>query len=358
MPEISIGVVIVTFNSGSEAVDCAETLLASAQAAGIPLRVALVDNASSDDTMPRLQAWASGEAPYEVPPEVPFAVNAVPKPLAYSEGGPDLAPSAADAPLQAALIETGANRGFAGGVNVGLAYLAQYPAIRHFWVLNPDSLVPPQTIGKLAERLARGDDYSLMGGRVNYLDPPGLIQIDGGLVNWKTGVTSNYNVRQPSATAPPPEPANLDFITGASMVASRAFYEMAGPMREDYFLYYEEVDWAMRRGALPLAYCEGLDVFHRAGTSIGSPTPNRPATPLSQYFKHRGRIRFLGRFRPANLPFAYFYSLAYTAKMLMVRAWPEAWAVVTATLGWKAPEAIRRRLGPEAGKLAFGPPGD
>ena len=356
MPEISIGVVIVTFNSGSEAVDCAETLLASAQAAGVPLRVALVDNASTDDTMPRLQAWASGEEPYEPPPEVPFTVQTVPKPLAYTEGGAALPPSDGEAMLQAALIQTGENRGFAGGVNAGLAYLAQYPDIRHFWVLNPDSLVPPETVGRLAARLAEGDAYSLMGGRVNYLDPPGLIQIDGGLVNWKTGVTSNFNIREPSASAPPPDPAGLDFITGASMVASREFYEIAGPMREDYFLYYEEVDWAMRRGALPLAYCAGMDVFHRAGTSIGSPTPNRPATPLSQYFKHRGRIRFLRRFRPANLPFAYLYSLAYTAKMLSVRAWPEAWAVVTATLGLKAPAAIRRRLGPAAAKLAFGPP--
>jgi GT2 family glycosyltransferase len=54
MREISIGVVIVTFNSGSEAADCAETLLASAAAADVPLRVALVDNNSTDDTMVRL----------------------------------------------------------------------------------------------------------------------------------------------------------------------------------------------------------------------------------------------------------------------------------------------------------------
>ena len=40
-------------------------------------------------------------------------------------------------------------------------------------------------------------------------------------------------------------------------------------MREDYFLYYEEVDWAMRRGSRPLRYCEGLRIYHRAGTAIG-----------------------------------------------------------------------------------------
>ena len=355
MPEASIGVVILTFNSGLEAVDCAETLFASAERGGVPLQVALVDNASTDDTVKQLRAWASGERPYQPPPEVPFPVQPIAKPLALVEGGPGLAASASDAGHQVALIETGENRGFAGGVNVGLAYLAQFPGVKHFWVLNPDSLVAPDSVANLTNRLASVGDYGLMGGRVNYLDPPGLVQIDGGLINWKTGVTSNFNIGQPITSATPPTPAELDFITGASMVASRDFYEQAGPMREDYFLYYEEVDWAMRRGDLPFAYCQGLEIYHRAGTSIGSPTLNRPATPFSQYFKHRSRIRFLRHFRPGSLPFAYLYSLAYTVRMLLLRAWPEAWAVVTGSLGLKAPAAIRNRLGPAAAKLAFGP---
>ncbi len=355
MPEITVGVVIVTFNSGSDAVDCAETLLASAQNSGTPLRVALVDNASADDTVQRLRAWITGETPREMQPEMPFAVEPVAKPLAYWEGGPDLAPAASEAALQVGLIQAEFNCGFAGGVNIGLAYLAQFPDIQHFWILNPDSLVAPETVGILAKKLADSTPYSLMGGRVNYLDPPDLIQTDGGLINWKTGVTRNYNLGKIDETVEPPTFCELDFITGASMVASRTFYERVGPMREDYFLYYEEVDWAMRRGNLPLAYCKGFDVFHRAGTSIGSPTLNRPATPFSQYFKHRGRIRFLRRFRPASLPFAYVYSMAYTMRMILMRAWPEAWAVIAASLGLKAPAAIRKRLGPAAAELAFGP---
>lgn len=356
MREISIGVVIVTFNSGSEAVDCAETLLASAAASGVPLRVAIVDNDSTDDTIACLKAWISGDAPYVTPPDVPFPVRPVAKPLPFTEGTPELPPAASDDALQIALIQTGANRGFAGGVNAGLAYLARYPDIQHFWVLNPDSLVMPDTVGNLAKGIAESGPYSLMGGRVNYIDPPGKIQIDGGLVNWKTGVTSNYNVGQPIDATAPPEPSQYDFVTGASMVASRTFYERVGPLREDYFLYYEEVDWAMRRGDLPLAYCKGMDIYHRAGTSIGSPTVERPATPFSQYFKHRGRIRFIRRFRPASLPFALGYTAAYTVKMLLMRAWPEAWAVITGSLGLKAPSAIRRRLGAAAAKIAFGRP--
>lgn len=358
MADISLGVVIVTFNSGSEAVDCAETLLGSARSAGVPIRVAIVDNDSTDDTVAQVQAWVSGAAPYQAPADIPFAVTPVPKPLSCREGGPDLGPEDTGDALQVALVQTGANRGFAGGVNAGLAHLAQYEDIRHFWVLNPDSVVPPETFGIMAKRLAAGERYSLMGGRVHYLDAQKTVQTDGGLINWKTGVTRNCNVGLPAESAPPPDPASLDFITGASMVASREFYEAAGPMREDYFLYYEETDWAMRRGGLPLAYCPGMEVYHRAGTSIGSASLNRAATAFSEYFKHRARIRFVRRFRPLSLPFAYLYTLAYTARLLLWRAWPQAWAVTTAVLGLKAPAAIRQRLGPAAAELAFAPPAD
>jgi len=350
--EQGLGVVIVTFNSGSEAVDCAETLLASAAAAGTALRVVLVDNASGDDTVARLRDWASGTAPYAAPADLPFAHDPVPKPLALAEGGPDLA---ADPDARLTLLQTGANRGFAGGVNAGLAYLARFPDLGHFWVLNPDSVVPPGTVAALAARLAEPEPYALMGGRVLYYENPDMIQIDGGTVDWRTGVTGNLGLGRSDAATPPPDPAQLDFIMGANMVAARAFYDAAGPMREDYFLYYEEVDWAMRRGPLPLIYCAGLRIHHRAGSSIGSPAPGRPASPFSLYFKHRGRVRFMGRFRPRHVPVALAYALAYAGRlMLRHRSPPHAAAVLRGAFGLAPPAAVRARLAPEAAALVFG----
>jgi len=351
-PQHGVGVVIVTFNSGSEAVDCAETLLASAAAAGAALRVVLVDNASGDDTVARLRDWASGAVPYAVPADLPFAHTPVPKPLALAEGGPDLA---AVPDQRLALIRTGVNRGFAGGVNAGLAYLAGFADLGHFWVLNPDSVVPPGSVAALAARLADPAPYALLGGRVTYYDAPDRIQIDGGTVDWRTGVTGNLGLGRSDTATPPPDPGRIDFIMGANMVASRAFYDAVGPMREDYFLYYEEVDWAMRRGALPLAWCAGFRIHHRAGSAIGSPTPGRPASPFSLFFKHRGRMRFLRRFRPRNLPVGAAFTLAYAARLVLRdRAPAHAAAVLRGAFGLAPPRDVRARLSPEAAALAFG----
>ena len=345
---------VVTFNSGSEAVDCAESLLAAVAAAGVAIRVVLVDNASTDDTVAQLRAWASGTAPYVAPDDLPFTLTPRPKPLALEEGGPDLP---ANPETRLALLHSGVNRGFAGGVNVGLAYLARFPDLKHFWVLNPDSVVPPETLAALAEALPKAGRYALMGGRVTNVEPADRIQIDGGLVNPRTGVTGNLNLGRSHADTPPPDPAALDFVMGANMIASRAFYERVGPMREDYFLYYEEVDWALRRGDLPLAYCQGLRIHHRAGTAIGSPRHGRLASPFSLYFKHRGRMMFQRRFFPQNVPLGYAYTLAYATRLLLqYRAPAEAQAVISGAFGLSPPKAVRTRLSPSAAEIAFASP--
>ena len=346
-----LGVVIVTFNAADVILDCLESLLA---APGVRLRIVVGDNASSEDTVATLRNWASGAVPYAAPPDIPFALAAAPKPVTLH--GPqlrDLPGPGLDGAASLTLLETGVNGGFAAGVNHGLAHLAQIGSLDRFWVLNPDSVVPPATPAAFARHPG---GFALMGGRVNFLDTPDRIQIDGGLINRWTGITGNVNLGASHAASPPPDPARLDFITGASMVASRAFYEAAGPMAEEYFLYYEEVDWALRRGALPLAYCPQGIVYHRAGTAIGSPRLDRMASPFSIYFKHRGRMRFMRRFHPAAVPAAYAYSFAKAAQIALQGYRAEARALVLAALDRQPPAQVRARLSPEAAALAFAAP--
>ena len=239
------------------------------------------------------------------------------------------------------LIATGINSGFAGGVNRGLAHLAADPEIDRFWVLNPDCATPPDTPARLAT--APGD-FALMGNRIILLDDPDMIQIDGGRINWTTGITSNLNTLRDPATTPPPAPTAMDFISGASMVASRAFYESVGPLREDYFLYYEEVDWALRRTA-PLAWAADAPVYHKGGASIGSRTQRQRASALSLYFIHRARLMFLWRFRRRSVPGGLAYSLAKAAQLAIDRDFAGAGALLRGSLRMRPPRAVRARLG-------------
>ena len=332
-----LGVVIVTYNAADVILACLETLLASSD---VTLRIVVVDNASTDGTPDLIADWAAGSlAPHLA--DLPFAAGARAKPVTVHA---DLAACTDWRQHAVSLISAPINLGFASGVNRGLAVLAELPQIERFWVLNPDCVVPPSTAAAFARYTPPEGSFALMGGRVLYLDNPTMIQIDGGTIARWSGITGNLGLFGTHSETPAADPAQMDFIAGASMVASRAFYEAAGPMREDYFLYYEEVDWALRRGRLPLAYCPGALIYHHGGSAIGSAIHNRPATPFALYFKHRARMIFLRRFYPASRLTAHVWSLAKAGQFLL-RGWHrEARALLAGAFGRPPPPHLRRGL--------------
>lgn len=339
-----MGVIVVTFNSADVILDCLESLLSST---GVALNICIVDNASQDDTVALLKSWASGASPYLPPNDLPFHLMPSRKPIAL-EAGKNAATG-----HRITLMETGANGGFAFGVNAGLAALVSSNDLDRFWILNPDSAVPENTACAFASAQPPPTGFSLMGGRVLYYDTPDIIQIDGGLINPRTGVTGNIGLGKSHKNTPAPNAEVMDFVTGASMVVSRTFYENIGPMNEEYFLYYEEVDWALRRKNLPLVYCDGAIVYHKAGTAIGSPTLGRPASPFSQYFKHRARMRFVRKWMKSQYPLAIAYSLAKAGQLLLKGYHREARALLSGCFDRQPPREVLDRLDTAAADLAF-----
>ena len=342
----SLGVVIVTYDSGQDGLVCLETLLSAALADGVRLRVVVVDNASTDGTPGRITDWAAGRGDVVLPQDLPVGPP-VPRPLSLGDG------TQGDAPLT--LLRAGVNGGFAAGVNLGLAYLLRDPALERFWILNPDSIVPPGTPRAFATHPAP-DGFGLIGGRVIYRERPDMIQMDGGVIDRRTGVTHNLNQFRDPATTPPPDPDRIDFVSGANLVVSRAFIDAAGPMPETYFLYYEEVDWALRRGALALLHCPGGIIHHVSGASIGSGAPGRRITPFALYFRYRARMRFVRRHLPRAWPGAWAYTLAKLAQALLRGQTAEAAAMLAGARDAPPPAAISARLAPEAAARAFARP--
>jgi GT2 family glycosyltransferase len=338
-----LGVVIVTYNSSDVVIDCLESLMA---AQGVRLAVVVVDNASTDDTVEVLRDWAAGRRDWQPPADIPVALDACTKPVPLHQQ------PVVETSHSLALLETGVNGGFAYGVNHGLRALAALADVQRFWVLNPDSVVSADAPRAFATEGGENREFGLMGGRLLYLETPDQIQIDGGYVDWRTGVTKNVN-QYAAAGSALPDPARFDFITGASVVVSRLFYETVGPMREDYFLYYEEVDWALRRGVLPLVYCADAIVYHRAGTSIGSASSTRKASPVSLYFKHRARMMFLRRFSLISFPLALLFSMAKAGQLLIHGDGRGSVALIRGSFGLSPPLSVRKLFSAEAARYAF-----
>ncbi len=334
-----MGVAIVTYNSHSDILVCLESLLTAEQSER--LRIVIVDNASTDGTVSLIESWARGRTKARWPENCPIKANTTPKPVSISSSHRGRRQD------RLTLVQAGQNGGFAAGTNLALRILRDDPDIDRFWILNPDSIIPPETPKAL---MGVTGEFGLMGGRVIYAETPSMIQSDGGKVDPRTGRTISLGLGQPLSTNSP-ELAELDFVNGANMVASPEFLRVAGPMPEDYFLYYEEVDWAQRRAHLPLTYCDRAAIFHTAGGSIGSPTLDRGPSLLSHHTKHRSRMIYMRRYHPNAVFLAYGYGLAKAIQVLLRQGPRHALAVLSGLFSC-SPEFASNKVGPYATAVA------
>ncbi|KJS44662.1 MAG: rhamnosyl transferase related protein [Roseovarius sp. BRH_c41] len=329
-----ISVIIVAYCSADVIEACLDSLIATT---GATLRVVVCDNASPDDSAALVADWAGRCG-------VSFA---------EAEAGAQ-APTEGDLSWLT-LLRVPQNMGFAGGVNTGLTWFLSRAEIELFWILNPDSVVEPGTAAAYVRRAEVAGPFALMGGRTRYLEPPGYLQSDGGRIRrWTGGVCYNVNQGLLPAAAEPPLAGSLDFISGANMVASRTFVEMVGPLREDYFLYYEEVDWAYRRGVLPLLTCPEAVVHHHGGTAIGSGSINRRGSAFANYFNFRNRLRFVARFAWPMLPVTYAFSIMQIAKIALMGGGRQAVGALRGLHQLAPPREVSDRIASEAAELAFG----
>ncbi len=309
-----LGVAIALYNSQGVIAECLDSLM---QAGDASLRIVLVDNCSTDATVQTVRQWAARHAG-----RISYAEAAV--------GEIDRAES------WLTMLLAPANGGFAYGCNRALELLLADPVIDLFWLLNPDTRTAPHTPAAYLRAGADGA-FALMGGRTLYDRPGDVIQTDGGRLSRWTGRCHPVNLGRAHASAKLPDASSLDFISGANCVVSRRFIETAGLMAEDYFLFYEEVDWAMRRGTLPLRVASDALVRHHGGSAIGSARDNRRASPLANYYTYRNRMRFVARHFPFGLPGALMSGLAKSAQLALLGDAAGAWAVMAGTMQLRQP---------------------
>lgn len=225
------------------------------------------------------------------------------------------------------LIETGKNLGFAGGNNVGLRH-ALKDDYEYFWLLNNDTVVHPDALLHLVNRLREKTEAGICGSTILFHDKPDKIWAQGGQYNrWYAegrhiGMMKTFD---PGRIASYQKlERKLDYIVGASMLVSRQFLLDIGLMCEDYFIYFEEMDWARRaRGRYRLAYAPQSIVYHKVGASIAkSETGNKRRFNLTaDYYGTKNRLAFTLKFFPYALPVLYLSILGY----MIDRIWTGEW---------------------------------
>ncbi len=318
--------VVLNWNGWRDTLACVHSLLRAEPAPG---RIVVCDNGSSDDSLPQLEAALR---------------RAVGDGLRCTDRA-----GAGRAELAAArlwLVANGANLGYAGGNNVGLRLALRDPACSVFWILNNDTEVAPDALARALDQLAAQPAVGLCGSTLVYAHDRQTVQAWGGSAHSRwTGRTRHLGAQGRLAEVPA-DPAAVESrmacVVGAAMLVRRAWLETVGLMTEDYFLYFEEMDWAARAaGRFRLGWAPRSIVFHKEGASIG--TAGRGGSPLSLYYLFRNRLRFAWRFHRAFMPVVLLSTLWDIAKLAARARWPQAGAALRGALQLGRPAAGVRR---------------
>ncbi|MFN3648434.1 MAG: glycosyltransferase family 2 protein [Armatimonadota bacterium] len=195
---------------------------------------------------------------------------------------------------EAVLVRQKPNLGFAGGNNVGFRHARG----RYVVLLNSDTAVRPGWLTALVEYADAHPEAGLIGPKL--LNPDGTLQyscrrfptLGAGMfrhtpLEWlspRNRYTADYLMRDWDHN----EPRDVDWLSGACLMARRELIDRIGGLDEGYFMYFEDVDWSMRarQAGWSVRYVPEPVVIHEVGRS----SDRRPKRMIVQH--HLSAYRF------------------------------------------------------------------
>jgi GT2 family glycosyltransferase len=300
MATMHVYIVVVNWNGWKDTLECLESLFRIDYPC---YTVVVCDNDSSDGSIDKIRQWARGELVVEAAnPELRRLVSPpIRKPVNCEVFyGP---PSGQQVAAQLVIISTGSNLGFAGGNNVGLRFALSQTTCDYVWMLNNDTVVEPDALAWMVRALGLEPTMGICGSAVCRYDAPSEVQAAGGNTydRWSGRVSVQRGLTLDQVAAMPKFQSN--YVDGASMLVPRQFLEEVGLLEECYFLYFEEVDWAMRaRGRFSLGFASRSIVYHKEGASIGTHRTRNLRSLRAERYLNRNRILFTRKHFPLLLP--------------------------------------------------------
>jgi GT2 family glycosyltransferase len=321
-------IILVNFHEWEETVTCVESILNSSHK---KLQIIIVDNASANESTNKICEWLSGKhAHYSNLDglELGFEFANYAKPIVYRVLAERDVSNASAIPDPVVLIQAETNRGFSAGNNIGLRYALTQNEANFIWIVNNDTVVLPTTLETLLlnyqELIASGNKVGLLGLKLRYLDDPSVIQGIGGKFEKLRASARAIGMYEEDNGQYDGSTIEVDYPIGAAMLVHRDFVQDIGLMCEDYFLYYEELDWSMRgkdRGWKMYSCCDA-SIFHKQGASThtGSRRSSSEKNLTIERYKYTSLLTFYRKYYPRLIFIAYLRLLVVSFKKMTTGA--------------------------------------
>jgi GT2 family glycosyltransferase len=185
-------------------------------------------------------------------------------------------------------IRSATNLGFAGGNNLGIKEASG----EYLFFVNNDTEFTENLVDILAGTLNTHPEVGMVSPKIRYYSQPATLQYVGFTpMNYYTarnnciGQFEKDNGQYDNITG------ETGFVHGAAMMVRREAISKAGGMPENYFLYYEEMDWCeqVKRAGYKIWVDTRALIYHKESVTVGG------KSALKEYFMNRNRILFIRR---------------------------------------------------------------
>lgn len=183
------------------------------------------------------------------------------------------------------------NLGFAGGNNLAL----EHTKGDYLFFVNNDTEIPTGAIRRLVDLFQEVPNLGMASPLLCYYPQPGWtvdrIQY-AGMTPVHPLTARNRTVGQGEEDKGQfAQPGPTAYAHGAAMMTPRRVLETVGPMADDFFLYYEELDWSarIRNAGFDIWVDPRAKIYHKESMAVSK------MGALKTYYLNRNRIFFMRR---------------------------------------------------------------
>jgi len=277
-------IVIVNYNSYADTIECIESVLNIEYS---NYQIILVDNCSKDNSIQHLNDWCNGSK-YKLETSFPELIPKISKkPLDFICVDEDNL-ERSNYKNRLIFVKARENKGFAAGNNIAINYIIKNNSNAYCWMLNSDTVVKRDSLCNLME-YQEYNNLGLTGSVLKYYYNPNIIQAAGGKINSFFG-TPYHSVNISSQ--------QLDYVVGASCLVSPKVLQHVGLLSEEYFLYYEDVDYSFRvkDAGYNIGFASKSVLYHKVGKSTGANTSAKKRSDQMDLLMLKNRIKFYRKF--------------------------------------------------------------
>lgn len=199
-------------------------------------------------------------------------------------------------------IRSKVNLGFAGGNNLGINVAKG----NYIFLLNNDTEIPKNCISTLVAQFKEDKNMGLLSPLILYFDDKSTIQYAGYTpLNYLTARNSQIGQYEKNIGQYNHITQQTGFCHGAAVMCRKEDLVKAGLMEENYFLYYEELDWCekFKKIGKTINFTGKTFIYHKESISVGKDSA------IKTYFITRNRMLFIRK--NTNFLNTLFFSIYY-----------------------------------------------